>query len=763
MKRTTLRLQTLSQRFVAAFVAFILANTANAALNIAQTPLFLLPSALPIVMLNVSKDHQLYFKAYDDYSDLDGDGLPETTYKHSFNYYGYFDSYKCYDFANGRFVPTSLSINKYCSSRWSGNFLNWATMTRIDTLRKILYGGLRHKLKDSLGETELERSYLPNDAHSFAKFYTGDDLDKLTPFTSSEVANGITLCNTTITVDKAYSQDVDTTADPPLLRVAKGNFSLWAANERWQCLWAEENRMVREPDDQGVDKLVSNGNIADLSGIDASPNNPAKLTDGLGLKDYPLRVKVCVDETLKGNDNCKSYKNSATGDISLKPIGLLQTYGDDAKMRFGLITGSYDKSKSGGVLRKNADLLTNEINVDTDGTFKSDPEQGGIIDTLNKLRIYGYRHNGGTPKTNGTYVKCIDDVVEPDNCTVVKTSPSDDCAWGLTSFTEGQCGNWGNPQAEIFLESLRYLAGKSASPTFLPSTNVKDSRLGLTHADVKDPIGQDYCASLNVIQINAAANSYDGDDLSEVAEINANNPVLLTDRVGEGEDINGKAYLIGDSGAISDASCTIKTVSALSNIRGLCPESASQQGSYHISGLAHHAHIHDIRPTAPDDQRVNTYGITLAANRPEITIHLPGSDQAVTLAPACQRHTAITDDDGTKQVKTDCALVDFKIVSQNKPTVDGHETGKLYVNWEDSQQGGDFDQDMWGIINYDLSASDIKITTDVVASSSRAPMGFGYVIRGTSRDGFHAHSGTNSFLAYQCQPCQASDPATTVS
>ncbi|MGM9139699.1 hypothetical protein ACTFGH_03255, partial [Campylobacter jejuni] len=28
---------------------------------------------------------------------------------------------------------------------WSGNFLNWATMTRMDILRKVLYGGKRYR------------------------------------------------------------------------------------------------------------------------------------------------------------------------------------------------------------------------------------------------------------------------------------------------------------------------------------------------------------------------------------------------------------------------------------------------------------------------------------------------------------------------------------------------------------------------------------------------------------------------------------------
>ena len=61
---------------------FLVARFAQAApLSLADSPLFLTNTATPLVMLNISKDHQLYFKAYDDYSDINGDGrrTPLTT------------------------------------------------------------------------------------------------------------------------------------------------------------------------------------------------------------------------------------------------------------------------------------------------------------------------------------------------------------------------------------------------------------------------------------------------------------------------------------------------------------------------------------------------------------------------------------------------------------------------------------------------------------------------------------------------------------
>ena len=108
-----------------------------AQLNLVKTPLFVTPPIPPLVMLDISKDQQLHKKAYNDYSDLDGDGKLETTYKHSIDYYGYFDSYKCYDygstglFGGSHFFPSAFTVDKYCSGLWSGNFLNWVSMTRM--------------------------------------------------------------------------------------------------------------------------------------------------------------------------------------------------------------------------------------------------------------------------------------------------------------------------------------------------------------------------------------------------------------------------------------------------------------------------------------------------------------------------------------------------------------------------------------------------------------------------------------------------------
>ena len=139
----------------------------------------------PMVLMVMGKDHKLFYEAYNDASDLNGDGALDVGYNPDIDYYGYFDSYKVYRFdsTNLRFYPVRTTANKkkdpsslegsadppQLNGEWSGDFLNYLTMSRIDALRKVLYGGYRYV--DTATETVLMRSYIPQDAHAWGKEY----------------------------------------------------------------------------------------------------------------------------------------------------------------------------------------------------------------------------------------------------------------------------------------------------------------------------------------------------------------------------------------------------------------------------------------------------------------------------------------------------------------------------------------------------------------------------------------------------------------
>lgn len=724
----------------------------------AQYPLFLSNPVIPIMMLNMSNDHQLFFKVYDDYADITSptggapDGIPDTTYVHRYKYYGYFDSDKCYVYVNSRFEPNSATdaTDGYCntgavSDQWNGNFLNWATMTRMDAVRKMLYGGYRST--DSSTTTVLERAFLPNDAHAFAKFYDGNDINKLTPFNppaqqSNTPATGLTICNTTLG-GSDLSQNV---TNPPLLRVAKGNYSLWASNERWQCRWSSEKSAQNADSDTAI-------SAAGIYAYHSNPDDTKKLTASGVTGDFNVRVKVCVSGMEEAN--CTQYPSTGS---AKKPTGLLQKYGEQDKINFGLMTGSYNKNKSGGALRKAVGSMKTEVNYATNGTFK---DVDGIVRTLNKLRIYGYRFGDGT---------------------YFGVTNSDDCSWGISSFDNGKCTNWGNPQAEIYLESLRYLTGRSANTSFNTDDSGKISGLATASWGSAPVNSNNYCAPLNVVQFNASTTSYDGDELGGFSDFSSTAGALntWTNYIGDSshENLSGN-YFVGSNGVDKNQLCTPKSISNLSDVSGTCPDAPRLDGSYKLAGLAYYARRNDLMPSlynGKDDrykQTVRTFGVALSPAVPKVEISVPNSDKKITILPAC-RNTSTTPSNGN------CAIVDFKFVKQTNNIVAATgqfdavfngktvNTGKLYVNWEDSEQGGDYDQDLWGTIDYVVSDTNISVTTDAIAQSTPNAMGFGFVISGTSSDGFHVYSGINGFSNTKtyttdqyCSNCAVADAAKT--
>lgn len=163
--------------------------TAGAAPTIAQDPLYMRDAVPPLNMLVMGKDHKIYYEAYNDASDLDGDGILDVGYRgwelkspvpdegspFKIDYYGYFNSFACYAWDGSKFVPASASSDKTCSGSWSGDFLNYATMSRMDALRRVLYGGWRQV--DTATETVLQGAFFPQDAHSWGKEYESQARD----------------------------------------------------------------------------------------------------------------------------------------------------------------------------------------------------------------------------------------------------------------------------------------------------------------------------------------------------------------------------------------------------------------------------------------------------------------------------------------------------------------------------------------------------------------------------------------------------------
>ena len=826
-------------------------------------PPFVNAGVPPLVMLTMARNHKLYYEAYNDISDLDGDGVLDIGYKgynvaadgsdHSasaIDYYGYFDSFKCYEYdsTNDRFNPVKVTANKVCNSSstavsartWSGDFLNYLTMSRMDTLRKVLFGGYR--VVDSTSETVLERVFIPQDAHTWGKEYgsyydshgnliePAYNITDLTPLDAPPVNKRHLFASTSLG-----------NSSPPVLRVMPNSSHRiweWVSKERpvaddsledlsgggvytgHPANTAEFKALVDEfatsahlqgaqevsqingsgnpfgDDDyyltvfdgkisiptgkQGTYYFAVNGDDAVEVFVDGGDTPVAGWYGGHGstsfatavstyygsidlsagehivefhhqeatgsdnytlywkgpasdnawqivpasafvdlkqsvydvdrssvaasvITDYEVRVTVC--DAAFPESNCKQYP-----DGTLKPVGLLQKHGETDRMYFGLMTGSYTKNTSGGVLRKNIGSITDEINLDT-GQFTS---VNGIISTINKLRIVDFDYGSHSYNSN--------------------------CGWITTRpIAEGECRMWGNPIGEMMFETLRYFAGKgSPTTTFKYGTDsgLDDNELGLPKPAWQDPYATyAECAKPFMLVLSDPNNNFDSDSVpgsyfsnfsSDISGFDAED---LADFISLEEAIGGK-YFIGQSASDKDGAPTEKSVDSLGDIRGLAPEEPTKQGSYYPASVAYFGRTNEINAAAPS-ARLTTFSVALSSPLPRIEIDTDGNSEFdITIVPFAKSVGGNSISASKDDFQPTNTIVDV-FMQEQTPTY-----GKFRINFEDVEQGADHDMDAIAIYEYFVN-NDGTLTINVNSEYAAGGMiqHMGYVISGTTHDG----------------------------
>lgn len=662
--------------------------------ELAQQPLYMKSSQPPLMMMVLSRDEQLFNKAYSDYTDIDDDGIVDGTYKDGYTYAGYFDSNLCYDYDGGsRVFRASAQVGggkgrHVCSGKWSGNFLNWATMSRLDLLRSVLYGGMRSM--DTDRRTILQRAHIPNDLHAWVKVYH-DASGQFTP------NGGIwSYCN------------LSDPRDPvglPLMRVAQGSHTEWGSTEREQCIWKG--------------RLPGGNSIGDT-------DRPASGAE------YVVQVDVCgnPDPALR-ESFCRGYGEGN------KPAGLLQQYGENGRLRFGLISGTYSNPRSGGMLRKNIGKFSgngstqcapgDEVDLRT-GQFctGASASQGSIVKTIDNFKLTQWGETRGARH----WLDCSVYGILNRSGKLVLNNPGPSNPAGGWSF---QCSAWGNPVAEMYAEALRYIAGAgSATSGFnLADNTPQQSGLstGIAWLDpYRDPAqgGNQYCAGCSILVLSSGLPSFDGDQIPQVPGLAS--AIDATDRLGRHEGISGGNYFAGrfmssnselDVGRNVDSHgdlCKSGTVGALSRIRGVCPESPSTEGSYLMAGLAHAAFTSDLRPglqgkPSSHKNNVRTYTVAMADSVP--TFQLPVGNGHITIAPLCQANNnskAMPEDGGWRS----CFLGSVGVGTKSNrdtgkvyglPMSGDGKSGSYWLVWEDSLWGNDHDNDVVSMLSYCIGSA----------------------------------------------------------
>ena len=661
---------------------------------IPEVPLITSQSSVPLTMIVMGKDHKLFYEAYNDASDINGDGILDIRFDPSITYYGLFDSGLCYEHSGGAtntdlFKPSGKASDGKCSGKWSGNFLNYLTTTRLDALRKVFYGGTREI--DTASQTVLRRSYIPQDAHSWAKEYTSETVDgykisDYTPLSQPNTNRRHFFGSLTRSAGKNCKDIEDCTSLPPLLSVVtNSNVRVWQ--------WASTERPV--------------------------------LADGThkGTRtDYTVRVEVC---TASYNEGCKLYPKG-----NYKPVGLLHDYGENNAMYFGLLTGSYNKNMDGGVLRKVISSFTDEIDADN-GTFKSAAK---IVRSLDALVIRDFNNNFTSNQYRTGWV-----TTRPMNAGEFADwgNPIGEMMYEAMRYFAGK-----KAPTSDFLTS----GSRDADVGLSPAT--WDNPYESTSA-AKAP----WCAKPNMLVVSDINPSFDSDKVpgsafgSFTGDISGFSAASVLDTITAGETgIVGNRF-IGQNCTLAtcyDGAPTPKAVTSLSLIRGLAPEEPTKQGSYNAAAVAHFGKTNDLSSTLKGKQLVDHYIVALSSPLPKIEFKV--GDKVITMVPFAKSvgGSSISATKGNFQ-PTD-QIVDFyveSIANTNPKDVDasvndGRPYAKFRINFEDVEQGADHDMD--AISEYEVAAQadgTLKVTVRPVYQAGGIRQNMGYIISGTTDDGVY--------------------------
>ncbi len=560
-------------------------STSNAA--VLDSPLFLTNGVDPNVLLNMSIEVPMGGAAYNDqYGKLDGGtqcngrstilgASTGTCYFPNETYIGYFDSEKCYNYNDSEeyFEPVSAVLNnkRECpgdkDGGFSGNFMNWATMTSIDMFIKTATGGNR-VIDESEGDSPRTVVRRAQSSGYFQKKIVAQ----------SRNVSAITV--RTVKHHKNEPSLIQNSGHSVTFIPLKNDLQRKHSDSKHQETF-KVNVLVCDPNISGLsdDGLESNCQVFPYkAGSSGSSGGKKKKGKGKGKgKDKGKKDKKCDEPKHKDHDHCKNPDSS--GSDYYKPIGFIQEQAN--AMRFAVTSYARDNSKTrnGGVLRANMKYIGSE-KPNTDGTLSNNPAK-----EVNE---------------DGTFIQFPDPKAHSKNdYTGVINYINHFSDYGYKSY---------DPAAELFYESLRYFKKLKPTKEYSDGLNLDNERFPVIKS-WEDPILHS-CQKNFIIGMNDAftwldkrlPGTYFTNSTSGSATLNNNdwgepsdpdrdiNVTTLTDRIGSLENI-------------STRSCVNGTRSL-----GKCLNSG-RHTSFYIAGLAHYANSQDIRSDLDGKQTISTFMI----------------------------------------------------------------------------------------------------------------------------------------------------------
>ncbi len=775
----------------------------------------------PSVMLVLSREHNLFAEAYDDASDIDGDGYLDTMYDPSITYEGIFDPNLCYEYStnkallsvnvsddiiNGYWIPkvkasqVSKKFEKLWHAEtkrgaertvpvcndgrtthyWLGNFLNYVTTSRIDAIRKILYGGTRltntpltsntskpvhYKVKDSNNNEYraaiLKHSRVLRDSHAWGKvlgnasYKSGNNADGDQVFTVEDFTG---LAGGSDTYG-AYFFGLASYDDKG---VGQGRYMRVVYNPNAGMPGVDHDGTVNIWDWVSRETVTGNeygGAVGDSASISsqtawpALPSSGGLSSIGYNIAEGSIAVVVCTPDFHSETD-CKNYAQDRSKP-EWQPVGLLQQYGEGSspRIKFGLITGSWQNHLGTGTLRANLGDFANEVYTSEPSNKKvyrvGDFKYGAVecqagdncgfiqsIDNMNIAQKYGGKQHD--------YTDCS------------RKAEKSGGVWRIAKIQDNQCHDWGNPVAKLLYTAVLYFKNE-------PIAQHKDdfSRVKIGRVQQKDPYSLvDYCSKPVTLLIADENISFDyANAFGGTQPFGTNTTKIKTEleNVVSKKGFTAGEYIVGGNATTEETDQyyyipSLKQINNLGEIEGIAPSAAYSHGSYNVAGVASYYSRTVMREVSsptnsadkPTKHSMQTYVVAMKPNLPEINISVGG--QLVTILPfaktmgdvsgLCSINDPNTDKQMTvRQCQSTNQIADF-YVQKITPT-----SGVFRINYEDFQYGSDYDMD-W-VVEYDYEAIQgddgyyIRVVTRHRDGDIYAPQHAGYLITGVEHSGVY--------------------------
>ena len=784
----------------------------------------------PSVMLVMGREHNLFAEAYDDASDIDGDGYLDTTYDPSITYEGIFDPSICYQYHKGtgdlspavpehiidgywvpkvkasyvtktfekmwhsdtergatRTVPVCNSGSS--TNYWLGNFLNYVTTSRIDAIRKILYGGTRltnTKLTNSssapvhyVGTASngkpykaavLKHSRVIRDGHAWGKVLgkgsykddAGTQVFRVEDFTGLKGGSD-TYGAYFLGIASYDSEDSGGFGQGRFLRVVYSPDAGMPGVDRDGAvnIWDWVSRETQDATYGAVGTSASfTKNVAwpNLPGDGGLSTKLPYTNTNYNMAEASVAVVVCTPDFYSETD-CKDYSPDRSNP-EWQPVGLLQQYGEGSspRIKFGLITGSWKNNLGTGTLRANLGDFANEVYTSAPpsgyrlGDFKydavpcaDDGSNCGFIKSIDNMNIA--RKNKGN-YSGGNYDGCARNIYASDGVR------------RIAGIKNGVCNDWGNPVSKLLYTAARYFKNESIDKHVDDMKAYGADSVNIGYVEQKDPYTLvDYCSKPVTLLIADENISFDYDNAFGGTNPFGDNTGSIKselDNVVSAKGFTAGEYIVGGNATHeSDDQYyyipSLKQIDKLSEVEGIAPSAAYSHGSYYVAGVASYYSSHVMRTVeSPENSAyksnhsMQTYVVAMKPNLPEINISVDG--QLVTILPfaktmgdangKCSQNDANKNDQKTvRQCQSTNQIADF-YVQKITPT-----SGVFRINYEDFQYGSDYDMD-W-VVEYDyevLHGEDgayVRVVTRHRDGDPYAPQHAGYLITGVEYSGVY--------------------------